>query len=169
MRLKGQVALVTGASRGVGKRIALQLAEEGATLVLAARTVKSGAGAYPGSIEETAAEVKKRGGDAMPVRCDLTVAEDTENLCRTALERLGRVDILVNNAFYNNPQHYDMFLDIDLETWNKCGPDGLQRQDGVLARFCARARLDGGADAVNFAPIHFMCHRRPKRRPPLIT
>jgi NAD(P)-dependent dehydrogenase (short-subunit alcohol dehydrogenase family) len=120
MRLKGQVALVTGASRGVGKRIALQLAEEGATLVLAARTVRSGEGAYPGSIEETAAEVRKRGGDALPARCDLTVVEDTENLCRTALERFGRVDILINNAFYNNPQHYNMFLDIDLETWNKC-------------------------------------------------
>ncbi len=85
MRLKGQVALVMGASRGVGKRIALQLAEEGATLVLAARTVKTGDGAYPGSIEETAAEVKQRGGEALPVRCDLTVAEDTENLCGTAL------------------------------------------------------------------------------------
>ena len=95
MRLKGQVALVTGASRGVGKRIALQLAEEGATLVLAARTVNSGEGAYPGSIEETAAEVVKRGGTALPVRCDLTVSEDTENLCRTALERFGKVDILV--------------------------------------------------------------------------
>ncbi len=120
MRLKGQVALVTGASRGVGKRIALQLAEEGATLVLAARTLSAGQGAYPGSIGETAAEVEKRGGRAMAVRCDLTVVADTENLCRTALERLGGVDILINNAFYNNPQHYNMFLDIDLETWNKC-------------------------------------------------
>lgn len=120
MRLKGQVALVTGASRGVGKRIALQLAEEGATIVLAARTVRSGEGAYPGSIEETAAEVRRRGGEALPLRCDLTVAQDTEKLCRTALERFGRVDILVNNAFYNNPQHYNMFLDIDIETWNRC-------------------------------------------------
>jgi len=77
MRLKGQVALITGASRGVGKRIALQLAEEGATLVLAARTVNAGEGAYPGSIEETAAEVRKRGGTAMPVKCDLTVAAET--------------------------------------------------------------------------------------------
>jgi NAD(P)-dependent dehydrogenase (short-subunit alcohol dehydrogenase family) len=120
MGLKGQVALVTGASRGVGKRIALQLAEEGATVVLAARTVRTGEGAYPGSIEETAAEVRKRGGEALPVRCDLTVAEDTENLCRTALDWFGHVDIVVNNAFYNNPQHYNMFLDIDLDTWNKC-------------------------------------------------
>ena len=120
MRLKGQVALITGASRGVGKRIALQLAEEGATLVLAARTVNAGEGAYPGSIEETAAEVRKRGGTAMPVKCDLTVAAETEKLCRTALDRFGHVDVLVNNAFYNNDQHYNMFLDIDLSTWDKC-------------------------------------------------
>jgi NAD(P)-dependent dehydrogenase (short-subunit alcohol dehydrogenase family) len=147
MRLKGQVALVTGASRGVGKRIALQLAEEGATLVLAARTVNSGEGAYPGSIEETAAEVVKRGGQALPVRCDLTVCEDTENLCRTALERFSKVDILVNNAFYNNAQHYNMFLDTDLDTWNKCWignvlspiiackrllPGMIERQRGII-------------------------------------
>jgi NAD(P)-dependent dehydrogenase (short-subunit alcohol dehydrogenase family) len=120
MRLKGQVAVITGASRGVGKRIALQLAEEGATTVLAARTVNAGQGAYPGSIEETAQEVRRRGGEALAVECDLTIPGDTENLCRTALEKFGRVDFLINNAFYNNDQHYNMFLDIDLDTWEKC-------------------------------------------------
>ena len=119
-KLIGKVALITGASRGVGRRIACQLAEEGATLVLAARTLRAGEGAYPGSIEETAADVAKRGGQAVAVRCDLTLAQDTEELCRAALARFGQVDILVNNAFYNNPQHYNMFLDVDLDTWNKC-------------------------------------------------
>ena len=56
MKLKGQVAIVTGASRGIGKCIAIELAEEGADLVLAARTVEPGAALYPGSIQETAAE-----------------------------------------------------------------------------------------------------------------
>jgi NAD(P)-dependent dehydrogenase (short-subunit alcohol dehydrogenase family) len=73
MKLKGQVAIVTGASRGIGKRIAIQLAEEGADIVLAARTVEPGAALYPGSIQETAAEVRKRGAQALPVKCDLTV------------------------------------------------------------------------------------------------
>ena len=147
MRLKGQVALITGASRGVGKRIALQLAEEGASLVLAARTVKAGAGNYPGSIEETADEVSKRGGAALPVKCDLTIEDDTKNLCRTALEQFGRVDFLINNAFYNNDQHYNMFLDIDLDTWDKCWignvlspiiackmllPQMMERQKGII-------------------------------------
>src|SRR5690348_8468988 len=102
MRLRGRVALITGASRGVGKRIALQLAEEGATTVLAARTVGAGEGSFPGSIEETAQEVRRRGGDAMAVKCDLTLPADTKNLCHTALETFGRVDFLINNAFYNN-------------------------------------------------------------------
>jgi NAD(P)-dependent dehydrogenase (short-subunit alcohol dehydrogenase family) len=120
MRLMDQVAVVTGASRGVGKRIALQLAEEGAAIVLAARTAGAGEGAYPGSIEETAHEVRRRGGRALAVKCDLTNPADTENLCRTALEKFGRVDFLINNAFYNNDQHYNMFLDIDIATWEKC-------------------------------------------------
>jgi NAD(P)-dependent dehydrogenase (short-subunit alcohol dehydrogenase family) len=117
MKLKGQVALVTGASRGIGKRIAIQLAEEGADLVLAARTVQPGGAPYPGSIEETAAEVRKRGAQALPLQCDLTVPEQTERMCRAALEHFGHVDILVNNAHYRSDQHYSMFLDTRLDTW----------------------------------------------------
>jgi len=149
VRLKGKVALVTGASRGVGKRIALQLAEEGATLVLAARTVKSGEGAYPGSIEETADQVRKRGGEPLAIRCDLTVAEDTENLCRTALDRCGRVDILVNNAFYNNPQHYNMFLDVDIETWNKCWVGNVLSPIIACKRLLPGMIQNGGGVIVN--------------------
>jgi len=117
MKLKGQVAIVTGASRGIGKRIAIQLAEEGADIVLAARTVEPGAVAYPGSIQETAAEVRKRGAQALPVKCDLIVPEQTERMCRTALEHFGHVDILVNNAHHRSDQHYNMFMDISLDTW----------------------------------------------------
>ena len=123
MRLKGQVALVTGASRGVGKRIALQLAEEGATIVLAARTVRSGEGAYPGSIEETAAEVAKRGGEALPVRCDLTVAQDTERMCRIALERCGRVDILVGRGKGEGPLREALFFSAEPKNLNAWRPD----------------------------------------------
>ncbi len=117
MKLKGQVALVTGASRGIGKRIAIQLAEEGADIVLAARTLQPGGAPYPGSIEETAAEVRKRGAQALALGCDLTVAEQTERMCRAALERFGRVDILVNNAHHRSDQHYSMFLEIRPDTW----------------------------------------------------
>jgi NAD(P)-dependent dehydrogenase (short-subunit alcohol dehydrogenase family) len=117
MKLKGQVALITGASRGIGKRIAIQLAEEGADVVLAARTVQAGGAPYPGSIEETAAEVRKRGAQALPLKCDLTVPEQTERMCRAALEHFGHVDILVNNAHHRSDQHYSMFLDTRLDTW----------------------------------------------------
>ncbi len=116
MNLRNKVALVTGASRGIGKAVAVELARAGANLVLAARTV-SGQGEYPGTIEETAAMVRAQGVEAFPIQCDLCDLQDTEKMARTALERFGHVDILVNNAFYKNDQHYSPFLQLRMETW----------------------------------------------------
>lgn len=116
MSLKNKVALVTGASRGIGKAVAVELAKAGADVILAARTL-SGAGEYPGSIEETAAAVRAQGVQAFPIRCDLTDLQDTKKMAETALERFGRVHCLVNNAFYKNDQHYSPFLHLRMETW----------------------------------------------------
>ncbi|XP_055354863.1 dehydrogenase/reductase SDR family member 1-like [Paramacrobiotus metropolitanus] len=100
MALSGKVALVTGASRGLGKGIALQLGEAGATVYITGRTVTPSSGAAgPGSLQHTAEEVTARGGKAIPVACDHSKDEDIEGVFQQIIKEQGRLDILVNNAY----------------------------------------------------------------------
>jgi NAD(P)-dependent dehydrogenase (short-subunit alcohol dehydrogenase family) len=117
MRLKDKVAMVTGASRGIGKQTALELAREGAHIVLVSKNTAPTESPYPGTVEETAEELRKLGVKALPVKCDLAIRSQVEQLCRTALKEFGAVDILVNNAFYTGPGHYDAFLNMTPEQW----------------------------------------------------
>jgi NAD(P)-dependent dehydrogenase (short-subunit alcohol dehydrogenase family) len=99
--LAGTIAVVTGASRGAGRGIALVLGEAGATVYVTGRSVR---GAPPGSgregtIEETAEAVDTRGGSAIPVRCDHTEDADTRSLFERVRREQGRLDLLVNNAW----------------------------------------------------------------------
>lgn len=96
--LAGQVAVVTGASRGIGEYIAKRYAMEGAKVVVAARTVNADEHYLPGTITDTVNTINEAGGEALAVKADLAVAEDRENLIRQAEARFGAVDILVNNA-----------------------------------------------------------------------
>ena len=96
MQLKGKVAIVLGASRGCGKYFALALAKEGASVVVAARSDKPGP--LPGTIQETAEEIKRGGGQALAIRCDAAVPNDIQRLVGETVFRLRRVDVLVNNA-----------------------------------------------------------------------
>lgn len=91
MRLQGKVALVTGAGRGIGRAMAGLFAEEGAKVVIN----------YSRSEKEAsslAEEIKKRGGEALLVKADVSRSEEVEEMVRRTLERFGRIDILVNNA-----------------------------------------------------------------------
>src|SRR5688572_27946322 len=97
MKFKGKVAFVTGASRGVGKCIALALAREGCDIVVAAKTVEADA-RLPGTIHEAAAEVEKLGRRALAVRMDVRDDAQVERGVKEALDKMGRVDFLVNNA-----------------------------------------------------------------------
>lgn len=96
--LEGKVAVVTGASRGIGKGTACALGEQGATVYVTARTVSAGGHALPGSIEETVAEVERRGGKAIGVALNLLDDAAIAALFAQVQAEQGRLDILVNNA-----------------------------------------------------------------------
>jgi NAD(P)-dependent dehydrogenase (short-subunit alcohol dehydrogenase family) len=96
--LSGKVAVVTGASRGVGKGIALALADAGATVYVTGRTTTPGTQALSGTIGETAAEVGRRGGKGVAVQVDLTRDADIAALFEQVRRDEGRLDLLVNNA-----------------------------------------------------------------------
>ena len=105
--LKGRTALVTGANRGLGKAIAIALADRGARIAAVARDLDR--------LNETAAEIESRGGEAIPFRADIAVESEVLNLEREVSEQAGRVDILVNNAGVNLRKP---LLDFSLDEWN---------------------------------------------------
>lgn len=96
--LSGKVAVVTGASRGIGKGTACVLGEQGATVYVTARTVNAGEHPLPGTIGETVAEVERRGGKAIGVALDLKDDAAIAALFDQVMAEQGRLDILVNNA-----------------------------------------------------------------------
>ncbi|HQR03358.1 MAG: SDR family NAD(P)-dependent oxidoreductase [Proteobacteria bacterium] len=95
--LQGKVAIVTGASRGIGAAIARRFAAEGARVVIVARTLEAD-GRLPGSLDETAARIRAGGGEVHCVQADLADATDRARIVPEAIARFGGVDILVNNA-----------------------------------------------------------------------
>jgi len=101
MKLDGKVAIVTGGSRGIGKQICLTLAQEGASVVVVARTEEEGQRRLSGTIHQTADEIRAFGGKVLPVRTDITVDEDVECMVQKALDEFGRIDILINDAAVN--------------------------------------------------------------------
>ncbi len=122
------VALVTGASRGIGKAIAIHLAKGGFDVAVGARTVhegearehsstvaKSNTRALPGSLDSTAALIEAAGSRALPVYMDLLDRASLEPAVRAVLSELGQIDVLVNNGRYVGPGHMDRVLDTPVE------------------------------------------------------
>src|SRR4051794_40790964 len=95
--LRGRVAIITGASRGIGRAVALGLARAGCGVVIAAKSVAA-TDRLPGTIHTVAAEVEAAGGQALPVQVDVRDAEQVEAMAARARDRFGRIDVLVNNA-----------------------------------------------------------------------
>jgi len=123
-----RVAFVTGASRGIGRACALELARRGLDVVVTARTVtgaerlehsstvkKSATNPLPGSLEATAREARALGAEALVVKLDLAARADWPAAVDAALARFGRIDVLVNNGRYVGPGHMDPFGDTPVD------------------------------------------------------
>ncbi len=137
--LAGHVAIVTGASRGVGKGIARGLGEAGATVYVTGRTVKPSA--LPGTIGETAAEVTELGGRGIAVACDHSDDEQTRALVERVLAESGRIDILVNNAFaVPDGRVVGPFWELPLAQWDTIHRVGL-RSHFVAAYYAAPSMI----------------------------
>ena len=104
MRLKGKVAIVTGAGRGIGQAIARLFAQEGAKVALNYSKSEKGASSL-------ADEIRKNGGEAFLVRADVSKADEVKRMIQKTIEKFGRIDVLVNNAGVLFPA---AFLDLSL-------------------------------------------------------
>jgi citronellol/citronellal dehydrogenase len=97
-RLEGKVAIVTGASRGLGEYCARQYGAEGATVVVAARTEKETDPRLPGTIYSVAAGIEAAGGKAAAIPCNVSDLTSVEAMVKEVVERFGRIDVVMNNA-----------------------------------------------------------------------
>jgi NAD(P)-dependent dehydrogenase (short-subunit alcohol dehydrogenase family) len=134
-RLAGQVAVVTGATRGAGLGIARVLGEEGATVYVTGRSVRGAPTVpeYPAGIEDAADQVSAKGGRGIPVRCDHTDEESVVGLFGQVSAEQGRLDVLVCNAwagYMPYPEHNDWFghpfWEQSMERWDGMFTGGLR-------------------------------------------
>jgi citronellol/citronellal dehydrogenase len=139
-----KVAVVTGASRGIGRATAIAFARAGAQVVVAARSTQDAPGKLPGTIDEVVREIASFGGQAIAVPADITKDEQVEALYQRTVSEMGQVDILVNNAAINYPspfaeipmRRWDLVLSVNLRGTVLCTkvflPHMLARKQGVI-------------------------------------
>jgi NAD(P)-dependent dehydrogenase (short-subunit alcohol dehydrogenase family) len=159
VKLQGKVAIVTGASRGVGRNISLELAREGCDIVVAARTEEVKDPRLPGTIHSTSEEIRSLGRRALPVRADVTDEESIDRMVKQALDEFGKIDILINNAGIMAP---GSLVDLPLRRWDlmwrvnvrgpiACSravlPHMIEQRDGVIINISSvLADVPGGGN-----------------------
>jgi NAD(P)-dependent dehydrogenase (short-subunit alcohol dehydrogenase family) len=157
------VAFITGASRGIGKAGALALAEAGYDVVVTARTLVAGethdyaassadAGkqtALPGSLEETAAEIQKRGQRALPLRLDLLDRQSLDAALERTLSEWGRIDVLYNNGIYQGPGIMDPFMELEEEKLVSVFEGNFFAQLHLTRKVITHMRERGSGSIVN--------------------
>jgi NAD(P)-dependent dehydrogenase (short-subunit alcohol dehydrogenase family) len=138
--LRGKVAIVTGASRGIGRGIAVALGDVGGTVYVTGRSIEaSTTEGLPGTVQETADAVTQRGGRGIPVCCDHTIDTQVEALLSRVQQEHGRIDVLVNNV-WGGYEHFEWsrfgapFWEQPLRHWSGMFEAGV-RANLVTTRF----------------------------------
>lgn len=147
--LQGKIALITGASRGIGRAIAQRLASAGATVVVTARSVDQSA-EFPGTLAETVSLIEQQGGRAIALRADIeSVAEITSLIPRT-IDAAGRLDILVNNA---GIAQYATVGDMPLDMFDLTVQHYLRAPFILCQQAIPELRKNGGGWIVNIGSV----------------
>ena len=141
--LEGRVAIVTGASRGIGRAIALRLAQAGAGVVVSSRKLDA--------VQAVAAEIAAGSGQALAVEAHAGRTQAVEALVAQALERFGRVDIAVNNAATN--PHFGPLLSADEEQWDKILDTNAKGAFRMCKAVVPHMQALGGGKIINVASI----------------
>lgn len=154
--LKGKTAVVTGASRGIGKAIALRLAELGANIVINYRSNSS-------SIEELIKEISEKGSKAIAIQGDVSIFSEAEGIMKKALETFGTIDILVNNAGITKDglimrmkeQDFDKVIEVNLKGAFNClrhvTPIMVKQKGGRIINISSVVGVSGNAGQVNYS------------------
>jgi dehydrogenase/reductase SDR family protein 1 len=149
--LAGKVAVVTGASRGLGKGIALGLGEAGATVYITGRSTREVPGVVAGDIDSTADEVTRLGGRGIAARCDHRVDAEMEALVERVRREQGAIDLLVNNALASPPVNVlwgaERFWRLPVSLWDDLIDVGL-RSHFVASRLVAPLMIERGRGLI---------------------
>jgi citronellol/citronellal dehydrogenase len=160
---EGKVALITGASRGIGAAIAERLAEAGAEVAVAARTLEPDE-KYEGSLSETVERIRAAGGTVVPIQADISKQADRQRMVAETVEQLGPIDILVNNAavtfyvpFTEFPEkRYNLMFEVQVrapfELAQMVVPSMRERKRGWILNITSRAGIH--PQGPPFADIH---------------
>ena len=156
MKLADKVAIVGGASRGIGKDIAVALAAEGAKVVVAARSEVEPDPRLPGTIHQTVDDIQAAGGEAIAVKADISDEEQIDAMVKRTLDTYGRIDVLINNAAVLVPRnildlptrHIDLHNKVNIKGPILCIravlPTMLEQQQGWVINVSSRAAVFPG-------------------------
>jgi NAD(P)-dependent dehydrogenase (short-subunit alcohol dehydrogenase family) len=147
--LKGKVAVITGASRGIGKQTALALAERGADVAIVARTQQERPGT-PGTLDGTATLIRELDTDPLVVQADMSLQEDLDRVVSATLDRFGGVDILINNAAYTvGKALWAHVPELTRQQWEKGFAINVTAPLMLISGFWESMRHRGGGLIVN--------------------
>ena len=164
MRLEGKVALITGASRGIGRALAVGFAREGAQVIVSARTLESGSSTKEGSLEDTVLQITETGGIAFAIPCDVSNETQVRILVEKTLAEMGQVDVLINNAGLLSSGPITEFDAVEFETVlavNLLGPfltckhilpSMIEKRIGNIINISSRSSIWDESESLVYGP-----------------